>query len=103
MELKAEIWKKFATHFLYVGCLIGGIIFSLDTAKSYLSFNTSFMTIMEPLLIEDAPVISICYQRGKDPNIKGRVDGEISPSLELSITDVLMGKYAMRKAAGKLL
>ena len=79
MEIRLDAIKKFIIQCLYVGFLIGGIVFSLDTIKQYLSLNTSFLTITEPLLLEDAPVITICYPRGGggSPEIRGKVHGEI--------------------------
>ena len=108
MEIRLDAIKKFIIQCLYVGFLIGGIVFSLDTVKQYLEFNTSFLTITEPLLLEDAPVITICYPRGGFPEIRGKVRGEIGgygeakKIIEPRITDVLMGKYASGKNCWKI-
>ena len=108
MEIRLDAIKKFIIQCLYVGFLFGGIVFSLDTVKQYLEFNTSFLTITEPLLLEDAPVITICYPRGGFPEIRGKVRGEIGgygeakKIIEPRITDVLMGKYASGKNCWKI-
>lgn len=111
MNLKLDTIKKIIDKFLYVGCMIGGIVFSLDTIKSYLSFNTSFLTVTEPLFLEDAPVIAICHPRGESGQIGGKVTGKvggkgdgrlISSFVEPTITDILMGNKAQKKSCWKI-
>ena len=96
MEFRLECLKRFAKLLTYFSCLVGVIIFSLDTVKQYMSFNTSFLTIKEPLLLEDLRVINICYQKGEYPKISGRVPHRLSLSWDLDITDVLMATRAFR-------
>ena len=93
MEFRLESMRRFAKLLLYIGCLIGGIIFSLDTIKQYLLFNTSFLAIKEPLFLEDLPVITFCYQKGEYPKITGTVHHSISSSWELDIADALMAGF----------
>ena len=88
MEFRLESIRRFLILLLYIGCLVGGLIFSLDTIKQYLSFNTSFLIMKEPLLVEDVPFITICYQKGEYPNITGTVSNSISSSWDLDITEV---------------
>ena len=95
MELKLETCRRFTINFLYVGCLIGGITFSWNTIKQYLLCNTSFLTTTESLLLQELPVLVICYQRGASPKIRGVVSPELSSTWELNITDVLVGALYM--------
>ena len=103
MKSRLNTIKKCTIHFLYTGCLIGGLLFSLNTIKQYLSLSTSFHTSKEPLAIEDVPVISICYERGKSPIIKGWMNSKLSSSSELSITDILLGPYLSSKRCWKIM
>ena len=83
----------------------------MDTIKSYLSFNTSFLTVTEPLFLEDAPVIAICHPREEYGQIGGKVTGKvggkgdgrlISSFVEPTITDILMGNDAQKKSCWKI-
>ena len=105
--------KKFATYILYFGCLICGVIFSLDTIIQFLSFKTNFRTRREPLLLKDAPVIAICYPKGDEsPKVEGKVTGRVggknkgllySSLVEISITDILIRDHrAAKKSCMKI-
>ena len=99
MNISIEVIKKWILCFLYTICLVAGLIFSKNTIIEFMSGKTAFHTAFEPIRLEDWPTIALCYDKRTykstaPPIISGEmVHGDSNTTLEMTITDVLMGKF----------
>ena len=57
---------------LYVGLLVGGLTFSLETIQEYLKGSTSHYSTSEPITLYDIPTLSICWLWRYDRDIYGK-------------------------------
>lgn len=75
MQPTLQCQKPFKTPLkvlLYVGLLVGGLIFSLETILEYLKGSTSHYSTTEPITLNDIPTLSICWKWKYERDIYGK-------------------------------
>ena len=65
--MNAMIVRKPLEVILYLGLLMGAVIFVQQTIEEYRDGATSFIVTQEPISLSDLPTLTICWNRKKNP------------------------------------
>ena len=110
-----SFWKarNFFEVLIYIGLLIGGLLFSLRSVQDYLAGNTSYSLSKEDISLKDLPTLSICLEfydneqgwltYGADFNMTVKISESKNKTVQLVEDESVQTLYSLKFHLSELL